>query len=364
LTEAEMRLESCVVCGGALAARAEGASPPVPAPAPENRRTALIYGVAIGAAAALLLPLAAILVWHWTVWAQRGTPDAATAQGQAQAPVPVTPKIAEPEPAPVQHAPVAPPQILGGERAEVVYPALELARAKTEGDGITDSDIAARAKPAAAQEPAPRVADERPAPPANLNLQDALPRLGGLPDRQFGGMFGAPGQGNPLDQLFKAMAARDQELEKLFNAAGMQDNDLLGAVRAIQGFGKLPAGPMLRPNAPRIEPPPREGAGEVDEITLTGDSISDKHLASLRGHRGLRVLSIARTNVTDAGMVYLKDLKSLRRLYLEGTGVTDKGIEHLFGLTELRELDLANTRVTDAGIQRLRQALPDVKITR
>jgi hypothetical protein len=160
--------------------------------------------------------------------------------------------------------------------------------------------------------------------------------------------------------------AQNQELEKLFNMAGMQELDLIRALDAFQGFPKPNGfgGLGKRKPLPRADDPPPAPADDIDELTFSGDSITDKHLESLRKLSGLRVLSVARTAVTDAGLAHLKGLKGLRRLFLADTAVTDRGLENLQGLTELRELDLTNTRVTDAGVQRLQQALPALKVTR
>ena len=48
---------------------------------------------------------------------------------------------------------------------------------------------------------------------------------------------------------------------------------------------------------------------------------------------------------------------------LEHTGVTDAGLVHLEGLAQLQSLYLRNTNVTDPGIEKLRQALPNCKIS-
>ena len=47
-----------------------------------------------------------------------------------------------------------------------------------------------------------------------------------------------------------------------------------------------------------------------------------------------------------------------------GRTITDAGLEHLMGVGSLRELILDGTQVTDAGIKKLKQTLPNCKISR
>jgi hypothetical protein len=327
----------------------------------------------VGGCAAAILLIVALLIWH----ANSGRREI-LAVGPPPANPPVIKNKLEPQPDLAQPVVMAEPKP-GSDRAPVVYPPATIAKAKALGDGLTDSDAGVRAKPGglpAAGDNAPRapqVADERPAPRVAPDFgADALLQNPFLRDKDLGGLLQRPGgPDNPLDQLLKMAEERNQEIEKLLGAGGGQGAELLDAVKAIQAFGKLqrlpgfPALPGARRPAPLADDPdgaPGARAPDVDELTLSGDGIGDKHLVPLRGLATLRVLTISRTAVTDAGLEHLKGLKGLRQLYLSGTPVTDKGLEHLHGLTELRVLDVTNTRVTDAGIKRLQQALPAVKI--
>jgi hypothetical protein len=361
LTDAETLQVNCPACGGVLKPAAV-VPPPTAAAAERERRFPWLPSgpvLSIGAVAVAVLIIVAFLVGRWTSGARATVTDAQPIQ-------PVAKTHPDPKPRAEPAQPVAPSPEPKSERAPVSYPPLVVARAKKLGDDLTDGDIGARAKPAAVaaekEPPAPRLADERPAP--NLNPLDAFRQMPGFNDKNFGGLLDMPGgPGKQLEQLFKMANARNQELEKLFNMAGMQDLDLIRAIDAFQGFPK-PVRPGLRQPLPKADDPPPVRADDVDELTFSGDSITDKHLESLRNLGGLRVLSVARTAITDAGLAHLKGLKGLRRLFLADTAITDRGLENLQGLTELRELDLTNTRVTDAGVQRLQQALPALKVTR
>jgi hypothetical protein len=362
LTDAETLQVNCPACGVVL--KPVAAVPPAPAVSESERCSAWltsrrVLGVA-GVAVALLL-LAAFFVGRWTTGTRAAVAEVQPVQPLAKANPKPKAQTAPAKPS----APLAEPK---SERAPVSYPPLALARAKTVGDDPTNGAIGARTKPAdvPAEEkepPAPRIADERPAP--NPNPLDPFGGMPGLNGKDFGGLFDMPGgPGKQLEQLFKMANARNQELEKLFNMAGMQEFDLLRAADGFQGLPNLQRRPIRRKPLPRADDPPPAPADDIDELTLSGDSITDKHLEPLRNLSGLRVLTIARTAISDAGLAHLKGLKGLRRLFLADTAVTDRGLEYLQGLSELRELDLTNTRVTNAGVKRLQKSLPALKVTR
>jgi hypothetical protein len=85
-----------------------------------------------------------------------------------------------------------------------------------------------------------------------------------------------------------------------------------------------------------------------------------KHLASLKE---LRTLELYETDVTDASLKTIASLTNLTWLNLVRTKISDVGVDDLTRLTNLRQLNVDGTQVSSVGIQRLRQALPDCKIT-
>jgi hypothetical protein len=368
LTDAEAQLTNCAVCGGALAPTPTAPqAPAAPARTGHQSRRRLIAWLAVGAGGMAVLLLAACLIGKWP-WGARqpesgnfsATPGAPIAKKEAVGPIASRPAAKPATDSDVESA-----------RAEVIYPPQAAAQAKAPGDAVTDGDTGARAKPAGVarqQDQAPQVAADRPPDLLAPQLPGPLAQMPGIAGREFPGVLGPRGiADNEIDELLRMAAARQQELEKLLNQAGMQDLDLLGAARAIQGFGKVQGLGGRRPVFPPIggvPQPQKAGPGDVGELTLTGNAISDRDLDSLRGLMTLRVLSLAGTSITDAGMEVLKGLKGLRRLNLSGTQVTDRGLEQLHGMTELRELNLTNSRVSDKGVLRLQQLLPDVEITR
>ncbi|MGO9113209.1 MAG: hypothetical protein ACLP9L_28580 [Thermoguttaceae bacterium] len=69
-------------------------------------------------------------------------------------------------------------------------------------------------------------------------------------------------------------------------------------------------------------------------------------------------------DVTRLMLLALRDLPDVGDLDLQGMPVNDSDLEHVILLKELRRVDLTHTKVTAAGAAKLRQALPNCRITR
>ena len=78
--------------------------------------------------------------------------------------------------------------------------------------------------------------------------------------------------------------------------------------------------------------------GEVVEVVLIGDQVTDASLAHLTGLPSLQSLDLEGTDVTAAGLVHFQKMPALRHLGLSGCFSSD--------------------RLTDADIANLREALP------
>lgn len=103
---------------------------------------------------------------------------------------------------------------------------------------------------------------------------------------------------------------------------------------------------------------------KVVQLDLKETQITDAGLAHLAGLGTLNRLHLEKTKITDAGLAHLKDLGNLEYLNVYGTAVTDAGLEHLKGLKNLKKLFVWQTPVTDAGIAKLKEALPNVIVTK
>jgi hypothetical protein len=90
------------------------------------------------------------------------------------------------------------------------------------------------------------------------------------------------------------------------------------------------------------------------ELNLFGCTrLTDKALEHLAGLKGLRVLSLGRTQVGDAGLKRLTGLTGLQELDLSDTQVRGSGLVHLRALTGLRRLDLGGTDLAAGGLEHL-----------
>ena len=69
-------------------------------------------------------------------------------------------------------------------------------------------------------------------------------------------------------------------------------------------------------------------------------------------------------DVADPDLDRIGRLGHLVSLDLAGTRVTDAGLGHLAGLPRLRNLDVSRTTVTPGAVARLRESLPNLRVTR
>ena len=126
-----------------------------------------------------------------------------------------------------------------------------------------------------------------------------------------------------------------------------------------------------------LKSPPPDGPAPKGEVTPKGEQTSkeggasDDSLAVLkklgakikRNAQGEVVdVSLANESVTDEGLAHLKGLNSLKELDLGGTSISDDGLVHLKGLKKLEGLFLGGNLVSPEGIADLKKALPNCKI--
>jgi internalin A len=105
--------------------------------------------------------------------------------------------------------------------------------------------------------------------------------------------------------------------------------------------------------------------GHVTQVRLVAThQLSDTELTHISRLSRLEELDLHRSPVTDAGLAHVEGLTDLQSLHLYRTAVSDTGLIHLRGRCRLRNLSIENTKVTDAGVQELRQAIPNLKISR
>ncbi len=129
------------------------------------------------------------------------------------------------------------------------------------------------------------------------------------------------------------------------------------------------------------------GFPRLDYLALSRTDVTDQGIASLSAFAALQHLDISQTRVTGQGMASLKScknltavdlqlssvntqglreiatLKTLAWLQLERTQLDDTAVPVLETMTQLKTLAIGGTKIGDGGVTRLRQSLPNCKIT-
>ncbi|HET6328719.1 MAG TPA: TIGR03067 domain-containing protein [Planctomycetaceae bacterium] len=97
------------------------------------------------------------------------------------------------------------------------------------------------------------------------------------------------------------------------------------------------------------------------------ESNGDAHLAKmaqqLKNLSAVHGLFLCRSKVTDAGLASLDGINNISHIDLEATAITDAGLEHLRNMTRLNSLIVTDTKVTAAAVSRLKQSLPQLRVT-
>ena len=103
---------------------------------------------------------------------------------------------------------------------------------------------------------------------------------------------------------------------------------------------------------------------QLEHLGIGETGITDAGLRYLVALKHLRNLDLTKTKITGPGLRYLEGLENLRLLYLGQTNITDAGLEYLKDCHHLKELYLGDTHVTEEGVKKLREALPNCRISR
>jgi hypothetical protein len=78
----------------------------------------------------------------------------------------------------------------------------------------------------------------------------------------------------------------------------------------------------------------------------------------------LKQLHLGRLPLDDSSLAALEKYKSLEHLSVGDMPLTDACIEHLQKLKQLKRLEISGVKMTPAGFEKLKQALPNAKVTR
>ena len=105
---------------------------------------------------------------------------------------------------------------------------------------------------------------------------------------------------------------------------------------------------------------------KLTRMSLQKNAFTDDGLAHLADMQQLRSLWIgmSKGKITDAGLAHLAGLEDLHELDVQKSQITDAGLEHLKGMKNLRHLYLSTAPVTAEGLAGLREALPDLSVSK
>jgi hypothetical protein len=107
-----------------------------------------------------------------------------------------------------------------------------------------------------------------------------------------------------------------------------------------------------------------QGLTQLESLVIRETAITDAGLRRLAGLKHLTRLDLTKTKITGPGLRHLEGLENLKLLHLGQTKITDAGLEYLTGFHHLKELYLGDTHVTEEGVKKLREALPNCRISR
>jgi internalin A len=102
---------------------------------------------------------------------------------------------------------------------------------------------------------------------------------------------------------------------------------------------------------------------QLEELDIWSTEITDAGVVHLKVLTSLKGLDLSYNRITDEGLRHLQELPQLETLSLMRTKVTDIGLAHLNTLTHLKSLSLDQTLVTEESVRKLRQTLPNCKIS-
>ena len=93
--------------------------------------------------------------------------------------------------------------------------------------------------------------------------------------------------------------------------------------------------------------------GEITIIVLSGPTVDDKKVATLKKLVNPNGLALISDKLTDDSLIHLKEMSNLHRLRINSLLVTDDGLLHLKSLPNLTEFAIQGTLITDAGLLHL-----------
>jgi hypothetical protein len=102
----------------------------------------------------------------------------------------------------------------------------------------------------------------------------------------------------------------------------------------------------------------------LEQLALTGSSVTDADLPQLTSLRMLRSLDLSYTRITSSGLSVLSRMEDLQTLSLNGVSLDETAIEPLCQLTRLQSLSLMDCGLSVEETVKVQNVLPACLVVR
>jgi hypothetical protein len=169
-------------------------------------------------------------------------------------------------------------------------------------------------------------------------------------------------------ELLPVRELTDEMLAHLAGLTGLEDISLSGA--SITGSGLVNLIGLKNLHSLSLSNTGLDDAGlanlgrliSLESLYIHRGAYTDAGIASLSSLTGLTELYMGSDRCTDACLANLSGLKKLQNLYVEGPKVTDVWLDRMAAMKSLRLVIVCRSQVSDEAIARLHRSLPDVQI--
>ncbi|MCH7725153.1 MAG: PDZ domain-containing protein [Planctomycetes bacterium] len=160
------------------------------------------------------------------------------------------------------------------------------------------------------------------------------------------------------------------ELDQMRQARAIQELKSLGA---IIGTRYVQVGQAILPNVFSVQIGPNWNGktedlrrlrwlGDVQQIELSGPTVTDATLAHVGKMKNLTIVMIKRAKITNAGIAHLKSLSAVQYIAIFYCPVDDMSIAHLKVHERATLLKLYGTQISKDGAKRLKEAMANATI--
>jgi hypothetical protein len=169
-------------------------------------------------------------------------------------------------------------------------------------------------------------------------------------------------------ELLRVLELTDAALAHLAGLADLEEINLSGA--SITGSGLVHLAGLIQLKSLVIPNAALDDAGLANlgrltglrQLYIGGGAYTDAGVAGLSNLTGVTELGIGSEGCTDAGLAKLVGLTNLRTLNIAGPQITDAWLDRIAAMKSLRQVIIGGAQVSDEAIQRLHHSLPEAEI--